>query len=101
MVARRSNEIGIRIALGADRSTILNLVIKEAGVLLGVGLVIGTALALATARTASSLLFGLRPTDPASIAWAVTLLAFVALAASFLPALRASRVEPMIALREE
>jgi putative ABC transport system permease protein len=101
MVARRRNEIGIRIALGADRSTILNLVIKEAGALLGAGLVIGTALALATARTAASLLFGLKPTDPASIAAAIALLALVALAASFLPALRASRVEPMAALREE
>jgi len=101
MVARRRNEIGIRIALGADRGTIINLVIKEAGLLLGAGLIIGTALALATARTASSLLFGLRPTDPSSIVFAIALLALVALAASLLPALRAARVEPMIALREE
>jgi putative ABC transport system permease protein len=101
MVARRQNEIGIRIALGANRSTILNLVIREAGVLLGLGLVIGIALALATARAAASFLFGLKPTDPASIGSAVALLAVVALAASLLPALRASRVEPMAALREE
>jgi putative ABC transport system permease protein len=101
MVARRRNEIGIRIALGADRRTIMNLVVKEAGLLLGVGLVFGTALALATARTASSLLYGLRPTDPASIAFAIALLALVALAATFVPALRAARVEPMVALREE
>ena len=101
MVARRRNEIGIRIALGADRGTIINLVIKEAGLLLGAGLIIGTALALATGRTAGSLLYGLRPSDPVSIAYAVALLAMVALVASFLPALRASRVEPMVALREE
>ncbi len=101
MVARRRNEIGIRIALGAGRSTIINLIVKEAGLLLGAGLAIGTLLALATARTASSLLYGLRPTDPASIASAIILLALVALAASFLPALRAARVEPMDALREE
>lgn len=101
MVARRRNEIGIRIALGADRGTILGLVIKEAGLLLGAGLIVGTALALAAARTAGSLLYGLRPTDPASIALAIGLLAVVALVASLLPALRAARVEPMAALREE
>ncbi|HTU44411.1 MAG TPA: ABC transporter permease [Bryobacteraceae bacterium] len=101
MVARRRNEIGIRIALGADRGTIINLVVKEAGLLLGAGLIIGTVLALATGRTAGSLLYGLRPSDPVSIVYAVALLAMVALVASFLPALRASRVEPMVALREE
>jgi putative ABC transport system permease protein len=101
MVARRRNEIGIRIALGADRRRIMNLVVKEAGILLAAGLVIGTALAAATARTASSLLYGLRPTDPATIGFAITLLVIVALAASFVPALRASRVEPIEALREE
>jgi putative ABC transport system permease protein len=101
MVARRRNEIGIRIALGADRSSIMNLVVREAGILLATGLVIGTVLAIAAAQIASSLLYGLRPTDPGSIAFAIALLAAVALAASFLPALRASRVEPMVALREE
>jgi putative ABC transport system permease protein len=101
MVARRRNEIGIRIALGANRTNIMKIVVKEAGILLAAGLVIGTALAIVTAQTASSLLYGLRPTDPASIAFAIALLAAVALVASFLPALRASRVEPMVALREE
>lgn len=101
MVARRRNEIGIRIALGANRTNIMNLVVKEAGLLLAAGLVIGTALAIVTAQTASSLLYGLRPTDPESIAFAIALLAAVALVASFLPAVRASRVEPMVALREE
>jgi ABC-type antimicrobial peptide transport system permease subunit len=79
----------------------MKLVVKEAGILLAAGLVIGTALAIVTAQTASSLLYGLRPTDPASIAFAIALLAAVALVASFLPAVRASRVEPMVALREE
>lgn len=101
MVARRRNEIGIRIALGANRATIVNLVAREAGLLLGLGLIIGTTLALATARTAGSLLYGLRPNDPASMAFAIALLALVALIASFVPALRAARVEPMAALREE
>lgn len=101
MVARRRNEIGIRMALGANRTNILKLVMREAGLLLAAGLVAGTALATAIARTASSLLYGLKPTDPASIAFGVVLLGLIALAASFLPALRASRVEPMAALREE
>ncbi|MBV9762938.1 MAG: ABC transporter permease [Acidobacteriaceae bacterium] len=101
MVVRRRNEIGIRIALGADRTTIANLIVKEAGLLLGLGLAIGIALALATARTAASFLYGLRPNDPASIALAIASLALIALLASFVPAMRAARVEPIIALREE
>ncbi len=101
MVARRRNEIGIRMALGANRNKIMKLVMNEAGLLLIAGLVAGAVLALVMARTASSLLYGLQPTDPVSIAFAIALLACVALAASFLPALRASRVEPMTALREE
>lgn len=101
MVARRRNEIGIRIALGANRATIANLIVKEAGLLLGTGLAIGTALALAAGRAAGSLLYGLRPNDPSSIALAIAFLAIVALLASFLPALRAARVEPIVALRDE
>ncbi len=101
MVARRRSEIGIRIALGASRTEIMLLVIKEAGLLLGIGLLIGTLLAAATARTAASLLYGLQPTDPATITGAIAALALVALAASLIPALRAARVEPMVALREE
>ena len=101
MVARRSSEIGIRIALGANRANVLNLVMREAGMLLAAGLVIGTVLAIAVARTTSSLLFGLQPSDPVTIGLSLALLAMVALAASLLPALRASRVEPMSALREE
>ena len=101
MVARRTNEIGIRIALGANRGNVLGLVLREAAMLLLAGLVIGTGLTLTAGRTAGSLLFGLRPNDPATIALSIGLLAAVAIAASFLPALRASRLEPMIALREE
>ena len=101
MVARRRNEIGIRIALGANQSNVLNLVLREAGILLAVGLAIGSALAIAAARMASSLLFGLKPSDPLTIGLSVALLAVVAIGASLLPALRASRLEPMNALREE
>jgi putative ABC transport system permease protein len=101
MVARRRGEIGIRIALGADRGNVLGLVLREAVVLLAAGLVVGTALAVAVARTASSLLFGLQASDPVTIGAAVGFLAVVATAASFLPAWRASRLDPMNALREE
>ncbi len=101
MAARRRNEIGIRIALGANRIRVLRLVLREAGMLLVVGLAIGTALSIAAGRTASSLLYGVQPADRTTIALAIALLAVVALVASFIPALRASRVEPMAALREE
>jgi predicted permease len=101
MVARRRGEIGIRMALGANRGDVLGLVLREAGMLLAVGLVIGTGLAIAVGRTASSMLFGLKPTDPVTIGLSVGLLAVVATVASFLPAMRAARLEPMLALREE
>src|SRR5215469_3156768 len=101
MVARRRSEIGIRIALGADRANVLRLVLREAAILLAIGLAIGSALAIVVARTASSLLFGLQPSDPSTIAAAIAFLASVAIAASFFPAWRAARLDPMNALREE
>jgi putative ABC transport system permease protein len=101
MVARRRNEIGIRIALGASKGNVMKLVLREAAMLIVTGLVIGSALAIGVARTASSLLYGLKPGDPFTVALAVTLLAAVAIFASLLPALRAARLEPMTALREE
>ena len=101
MVARRKGEIGIRIALGASRVQVMHLVGREAAFMLLAGLLIGTALAALVARTAASLLYGLKPMDPGSIALAIALLSAVAILASFVPALRAARVEPMIALREE
>jgi putative ABC transport system permease protein len=101
MVARRRGEIGIRMALGATRSGVLRLILKEAGVLVAIGLVVGAAMAIAAGRSAGSLLYGLQASDPATLAVAVLLLASVAMVASFIPAHRASRTEPMIALREE
>jgi predicted permease len=101
MVARRRNEIGVRIALGAGRGNVIGLVLREAVVLLGAGLVIGAGLALWATRAASTMLFGLKPNDPATFAGAIALLAAVALLASYAPARRASRVEPMQALRED
>jgi putative ABC transport system permease protein len=101
MVARRRNEIGIRMALGAGQRDVVRMVMREAGILLGAGLVVGGALAVAAAWTVRSLLFGLQPTDPGTLATAAVLLAAVAMVASYLPALRASRLEPTEALREE
>ncbi|HEV2447729.1 MAG TPA: FtsX-like permease family protein, partial [Candidatus Sulfopaludibacter sp.] len=93
--------IGVRVALGADRGRVVRLVMREAVVLLALGLAVGTGLALWAGRAASSLLFGLKPYDPASLLAAILLLAGVALTASYWPAQRASRLEPMTALREE
>jgi ABC-type antimicrobial peptide transport system permease subunit len=101
MVARRRNEIGVRVALGADRGRVVQLVLREALLLLAAGLVIGTGLALWAGRAAGALLFGLKPYDPPTLVMAILLLAAVALLASYLPALRASRMEPMSALRED
>jgi putative ABC transport system permease protein len=101
MVARRRNEIGIRMALGADRAHVVRMVMREAAVLLGAGVVVGLLIAVLAARAATTLLFGLQPGDPATLAMAAAGLALVAMVASYLPALRASRLEPTAALREE
>jgi len=100
-VAQRTQEIGIRQALGATRVDIVKMIMSEATILLLVGLAVGTALALAAAKTASAMLYGLQPHDPATLLMAVALLAVVAAVASYLPAYRASRVDPMVALRQE
>jgi predicted permease len=101
MVARRRNEIGVRIALGAGRGRVIGLVLKEAAVLLAVGLAVGVGLALWAARAATAMLYDLKPYDPVTLGGAVAVLAVVALVASYAPAYRASRVDPMEALREE
>ena len=101
MVIRRTNEIGIRMALGGNRNSILKMVLREAGMLLGIGLIAGMALALTAGRIARAKLFGLQPYDPLTLGIAVALLAAAALVAAYLPARRASRVDPMVALRYE
>jgi predicted permease len=101
MVVRRRSEIGIRMALGANSGDVSNMILREAGVLLAVGLGIGTGLALAAATAAGALLFGLKPNDPATLGTAVAALATAALGASYLPARRAARLDPVEALREE
>jgi putative ABC transport system permease protein len=100
-VQRRTNEIGIRMALGAGRLSILGMILLDALLLLTVGIVIGLGLSLALGKAASSLLFGLRPSDPTTLGLAVALLAAVAVAASYIPARRASKVDPIAALRYE
>ncbi len=101
MVARRRNELGVRIALGAGRGRVVGLVLKEAAVLLVIGLAVGVGLSLWAARAATAMLYGLKPYDPVTLGGAVLLLATVALIASYGPAYRASRLDPMDALREE
>ncbi len=104
-VTRRTREIGIRMALGAARGTVLGLVLREVAWLalvgLVIGLVVGVPAAYALARMAASQLFGLTPGDPLTVTGAVTGLALVTLAAGVVPARRASRVDPMLALRHE
>ncbi|MGD0124896.1 MAG: ABC transporter permease [Terriglobia bacterium] len=101
MVARRTNEIGIRMTLGAGRGEITRMILREAAALLSVGLGVGLVLALAGARALGSVLFGLKAYDPLTLVAATALLAVVAVAASYLPARRATKVDPMVALRYE
>ena len=101
MVTERRREIGIRMALGADRASVLRMVLGQGLRLTMAGVAGGLAGAFATTRLLSSLLFGVRPTDPATIAAVVGLISVVALVACYLPARGATRVEPMRVLREE
>jgi putative ABC transport system permease protein len=101
MVIQRTKEIGIRMAIGAKRADVLRMILREAGVLTVAGLVIGTGLALGAAQAAKSLLFGLKPRDPLTLVMAVVTLSAVAALASFLPAYRASKLDPLTALRYE
>jgi macrolide transport system ATP-binding/permease protein len=104
-VVQRTGEVGIRMALGASRGEVLWMMLREALVLALTGLAIGLPMAVAAGRIASSkvsgLLFGLNATDPATVAAAATLLVLVSGIAAYLPARRASRIDPMVALRNE
>ncbi len=100
-VARRRNEIGIRMALGAEQSRVLRMVLREAALLIGIGLVIGLGAAIGTTRFVESFLYGMKPNDPWTLGLASGILALVATLAGFLPARRASKLDPMTALREE
>jgi predicted permease len=100
-VTRRTNEIGIRMALGAQRQSVLQMVMRESLILVAVGIAIGVIAALASGRFVASLLFGLTPTDTTTSAVAIALMLCVSAFAGYLPARRAARVDPMTALRHE
>ena len=100
-VARQTREIGVRMALGAERRDIARMVLCDAGLLLGIGLAVGIVTALAGGRILSSLLFGVKPQDPLTLAAASGLLLATGVFSAWWPARRAARVEPMEALRTE
>jgi ABC-type antimicrobial peptide transport system permease subunit len=100
-VTRRTGEIGLRMALGAERRDVLWLILREVLVLVLIGVAMGIPAALAGTQLISSFLFGLTPSDPGTIAVAALLMVAVAALAGYLPARRASRVDPMVALRHE
>ena len=101
IVSQRTHEIGVRVALGAQRCDILNLVVRHGLVLAAIGLVIGLGTAFGTARLLSSLLYGIAPTDPLTFLSVAILLCAVIALACYIPARRAMRIEPVVALRYE
>jgi predicted permease len=100
-ITRRRNEIGIRIALGAKRRQVIALVMRDTAAMLLTGIVLGTVLALLAGQAATAMLFGLKPYDLATLAFAILLLAVIGVVASLLPALEASNLDPVAALRAE
>lgn len=100
-VTQRTNEIGIRLALGAARGRVRGMVLGDAAWLAVAGVVAGTGMALALVRLVESLLFGVKAYDAVSLAGAAVLLLAVALLASWVPAMRASRIDPMRAIRHD
>ena len=101
IVASRTSEIGIRKALGATHGNIMGMVLREGLVLTLAGLAVGLLLGLAVAKVSASLLYGVSPVDPVSIVVTMALLGAASLLASYIPARRAARVDPMVALRCE
>jgi putative ABC transport system permease protein len=100
-VSQRTQEFGIRIALGACRGDVMGLVLGQTARLLSVGIVVGLAAAIVLARAIATLLFGVTPVDALTLASVTTLLALVGIAAGFIPARRAAKSDPMESLRQE
>ncbi len=100
-VSRRTREIGVRMALGAQRRSVLNMVLRDAAILLLAGVMIGAVCALASASILQSMLYGTKPRDPVVMGFVCAAVAFVGLVAAYIPALRAAKVDPMVALRYE
>ncbi len=100
-VAQRTREIGIRMALGAREGTVVRLVVRQAMTLVVVGVVLGTVAALFLSQTMTKMLFSVKPTDPVTFVGVAFVLTAVALVASYMPARRATRVDPIVALRAE
>jgi putative ABC transport system permease protein len=100
-VARRTNEIGIRVAMGADRARIMRMILADTLMLVGIGLALGTGIGLAVSTTARTLLFGLEPTDPITFGSAAFVLGLIGLIAGLIPARRAANLDPATAVRAE
>jgi ABC-type antimicrobial peptide transport system permease subunit len=100
-VARRTGEIGIRMALGAQRGVVVRMILRQALVLAAIGLAIGLPTALGASRLVESFLFGIKANDPAVLLLAVAVLLCAVLAAGYMPAWRASRINPLTAIRHE
>jgi len=100
-VEQRTNEIGVRMALGADRGSVVRMVLREAFWQIGIGLALGIPAAISAGRLIAGQLFGVNPWDPLMLSLATLLLGVAALIAASIPARRATRVEPMVALRCE
>ena len=100
-VTRRTNEIGVRMALGAGRGQVVSMILRETGIMILIGALVGVAGSAGLAKLIQSRLFGLKTLDPVTITTALAILAFVALVAGYIPAMRAARVNPVRALRHE
>jgi putative ABC transport system permease protein len=100
-VSQRTHEIGVRMALGAKRTDVLQLVLNQGMVLAGLGIATGIAGSLALSRLLESYLYGIKPTDPLTLTGACAILAIAAVLASYLPARRAASIDPMLALRSD